>query len=306
MSETVLGVSELVKDYGAYRAVDSISFEIKRGQVLGLLGPNGAGKSTTIQMLVGITKSTAGKIQYFDLNFEHYRRASLQRINFTSAYNTLLGRITVKENMLTFAGLYGVKNRLSKIAGLLEQFEISHLANHRYVDLSSGEKTRVNLAKSLLNDPELILMDEPTASLDPDIADKTLKWIEELRASRNLSILFTSHNMDEVERICDQVIFMDKGKIVSQGSPSDHTSKLNEVEVSLNYKGNQEHLVRILDEHKFVHQLLGRGKVTIKTNKDKTATAIALVAQSGFQITDTEVKKPDLEQVFLEIARSGK
>jgi len=306
MSELVLKVENLVKDYGAYRAVDSISFEIKKAEVLGLLGPNGAGKTTTIQMLTGITNLTSGKISYFGLDFNQHRRSSLQRINFTSAYNTLLGRITVKENLLTFAGLYGVKNRLSKIAELLEKFEISHLADQRYINLSAGERTRVNLAKSLLNDPELILMDEPTASLDPDIADKTLTWIEELRADRDLSILFTSHNMAEVERICDKVIFLEKGKIVSQGAPSDHTNKMNRVEVLLSYKGNREDLQKILESHKIAYDFPTDGTVRLETKKDKTAGVIALVVQAGFEIVDTEVKKPDLEQVFLEIARSNK
>jgi ABC-2 type transport system ATP-binding protein len=304
MSETVLEVKDLIKDYGAYRAVDSISFEIKRGQVMGLLGPNGAGKTTTIQMLTGITNLTSGKISYFGLDFSRQKQAALQRINFTSAYNTLLGRITVKENLLTFAGLYGVKDKMSKIAGLLEKFEISHLADERYINLSAGERTRVNIAKSLLNDPELILMDEPTASLDPDIADKTLTWIEELRTDRNLSILFTSHNMAEVERICDEIIFLDKGKIISRGSPAEHTRKLNTVEVILTYKGSQPELQKILESKKVAFNFSADGVVVIETKKNKTAEIISFVVQAGVSVSDTEVRKPDLEQVFLDIARS--
>ncbi len=221
MSEILLSVKNLVKDYDAFRAVDGISFEIKKGQVLGLLGPNGAGKSTTIQILVGITLPTAGQIHYFGHDFAKHRQACLQRINFASAYNTLQGRISVKENLLIFAKLYRVQSPLTKIAELLEYFEISHLAKHKYWDLSAGERTRANLVKALLNDPELILMDEPTASLDPDIADKTLSLIEELRTRNGMSILFTSHNMSEVSRICDDVIIMHKGQIVSQGRPKD-------------------------------------------------------------------------------------
>lgn len=306
MREVVLKVDGLVKDYGSYRAVDGVSFEIERGQVLGLLGPNGAGKTTTIQILTGITNPTAGKITYFDQDFAQHKQASLQRINFTSAYNTLLGRIPVKENLMTFAGLYSVANRTAKIAELLEKFEVSHLADSLYKNLSAGERTRVNLAKSLLNDPELILMDEPTASLDPDIADKTLTWIEELQADRNLSILYTSHNMAEVERICDEVVFLDKGKVVSRGTPSDHTSKLSEIEVKLYYRGSQEELGKLLDTHKITHSFPTNGLVLIQTKKDKTAADISLIAGAGFKIFDTEVNKPDLEQVFLEIARTKK
>jgi ABC-2 type transport system ATP-binding protein len=306
MSEVVLKVDDLVKDYGVYRAVDGVSFEIKRGKVLGLLGPNGAGKTTTIQILTGITNLSSGKIVYFDQDFSRNKQASLQRINFTSAYNTLLGRIPVIENLMTFAGLYGVVNRKAKIAELLEKFEVSLLAGSLYKNLSAGERTRVNLAKSLLNDPELILMDEPTASLDPDIADKTLTWIEELRADRNLSILYTSHNMAEVERICDEIIFLDKGKVVSRGTPSDHTSKLGEVEIKLHFKGNGDDLAQLLDANKINHSFPAEGLVLIQTKKDKTATDISLLIEAGFKITDTEVNKPDLEQVFLEIARSKK
>lgn len=306
MSEPVLQVSKLVKNYGAYRAVDGISFEIKRGQVLGLLGPNGAGKTTTIQMLIGITSPSAGKISYFGLDFNRHKQESLQRINFTSAYNTLLGRITVKENLLTFSGLYGIPDRMNKIAQLLEQFEISHLAGHRYVDLSAGEKTRVNLAKSLLNDPELILMDEPTASLDPDIADKTLSWIEELQTNRSISILFTSHNMAEVERICDEVIFLDKGRIVSKGSPSDHTGKLSEVEITLSYKGDPQSLAKVLQKHTISFDLQPTNQVIIRTKKNQTADVISLIVQQGYSVIDTEVKKPDLERVFLDITRNEK
>ena len=207
MTATVLNVTKLTKDYDTYRAVDAVSFHIQRGQVMGLLGPNGAGKSTTIQMLLGITLPTSGRIEYFGRDFGRHRQAGLQRVNFASAYNTLQGRLSVKENLLVFAGLYSVPAPMRKIAELLEYFEIATLANTKYRDLSAGERTRVNLAKALLNDPELILMDEPTASLDPDIADKTLTLIEQLRQSQGLSILFTSHNMAEVERICDEVIF---------------------------------------------------------------------------------------------------
>lgn len=304
MSEAILKVDKLVKDYGQYRAVAGISFDIKHGQVLGLLGPNGAGKTTTIQMLLGITKPSSGNIYYFGRNFAKQPQTCLQQINFTSAYNTLQGRISVMENLKTFAGLYQTQNPVQKIESLLDRFSMSRFAKTLYVNLSAGERTRINLIKSLLNDPQLILMDEPTASLDPDIADKTLEWIEELRANNNLSILFTSHNMTEVERICDDVIFLDKGKIVSRGSPSDHTSKISDVQLRLMYKGDQNVLRELMDERKLKYEFIDR-EIVIETKKHKTAAIIVAVAQSGVQIVDTDIKKPDLEQVFLEIARGN-
>lgn len=203
----ILEVRNLVKNYGTYRAVDGISFAVEKGKTIGFLGPNGAGKTTTIQVLCGITLPNGGTISYFGKDFLKNREYCLQRINFGSAFNTLLGRITAYENLLVYAKLYGVTDAKKKIIDLLNYFEIAHVAGELYQNLSAGQKTRVNLVKSLLNDPELLLMDEPTASLDPDIADKTLSLIEQLRKTRGISLLFTSHNMDEVTRLCDEVIF---------------------------------------------------------------------------------------------------
>jgi ABC-2 type transport system ATP-binding protein len=210
---SVLSVSRLTKRFGpptgGFTAVNEISFEMKEGEVLGLLGPNGAGKTTTIQMLLGITTPTEGTITYFGRDFFRNKPDCLQRINYTSAFNTLQGRTTVWENLLVFSNLYQISDPEKKIMELIEYFEMSDLLHKRYWDLSAGQRTRTNFMKALLNDPQIILMDEPTASLDPDIADKTLTLIEQLRKDRKLSILFTSHNMPEVTRICDRVIFLD-------------------------------------------------------------------------------------------------
>ncbi|HEY8999094.1 MAG TPA: ABC transporter ATP-binding protein [Candidatus Saccharimonadales bacterium] len=306
MSEAVLHVTGLTKDYGAYRAVDDVSFEIEKGQVLGLLGPNGAGKSTTIQMLTGITTSTSGTIKYFGKDFSTHRRTCLQRINFASAYNTLQGRISVQENLLVFAKLYGVAKPQRKIAELLEYFEMGRLAKNAYRDLSAGERTRVNLAKSLLNDPDLILMDEPTASLDPDIADKTLSLIESLRKSRNLSILFTSHNMAEVERLCDIVVFLYKGKVLSKDTPANHTKKLSGATVLLEFAGAKQPMERFLREHDATFDFTSPRVVSIQTENDKVAPLIAELTGAGFRLNDVEVSKPTLEDVFLDIARGEK
>ena len=181
MSEPVLEVYDLVKEYGAFRAVDGISFGVPKGKVVGLLGPNGAGKTTTIHILVGVTLPTAGMIKYFGRDFLKHRRYCLERINFTSSFNTLQGRISVWENLRVFAHLYGLRSAEKKIMSLVDYFGVTDLLYQRFWNLSAGQKTRVNLIKSLLNDPVLILMDEPTASLDPDIADKTLSLIEDLR-----------------------------------------------------------------------------------------------------------------------------
>jgi ABC-2 type transport system ATP-binding protein len=225
-SPGVLQVTDLTKRYGTFTAVDQISFTLEKGKIVGLLGPNGAGKTTTIQMLVGITLPDGGSVSYFGLNLHQHREQCLQRINFSSSYNMLQNRITVWENLIVFASLYNVKRPEKKIKEMGEYFGITALMNQRFLTLSAGQKTRVNLVKALLNDPEVILMDEPTASLDPDIADRTLSLIESLRASRELSIVYTSHDMDEVTRICDEVIFLDRGRIVAQDTPDGLTRRI--------------------------------------------------------------------------------
>lgn len=221
MKQPVLSVKGLTKHYGNFIAVNDIDFELKEGEVIGLLGPNGAGKSTTIQMLLGLLTPSAGRIEYFGKDFAASQQEILSKINYLSAYNTLQGKISVMENMKVFALAYGVKNSRSKIEELLEFFGVLKLADERYDDISAGQRTRVNLAKAFLNDPRLVLMDEPTASLDPDIVDKVLSMIEKLKVERKLSILFTSHNMDEVARVCDSVIFLSHGKIVRQAPTKD-------------------------------------------------------------------------------------
>lgn len=230
----ILQVKNLTKKFGKFTAVDNISFDLKEGEILGLLGPNGAGKTTTIQMLLGLITPTLGTINYFGKDFAKNQQECLQLINFTSAFNTLQGRITAWENLLVFALLYQVKNHKEKIYGLTKYFEVYELLNMKFRDLSSGQQTRINIVKSLLNDPKILLMDEPTASLDPDIADKLLTFIENLRKHHNITILYTSHNMKEVTRICDRVIFMDKGRIVAEDTPEGLIKKLD--------KQNLEHV----------------------------------------------------------------
>lgn len=238
MSQPALSVTGLTKRFGSFTAVNDVDFEIKAGEVVGLLGPNGAGKSSTIQMLLGLLTPSAGKIEYFGKDFASHRLEILQRINYLSAYNTLQGKISVQQNMQVFALAYKVKNPKAKINELLDYFGVLHLANQRYDDLSSGQKTRVNLAKAFLNDPELVLMDEPTASLDPDIVDKVLGMIEQFKHERNLTILYTSHNMDEVARVCDSVIFLSHGKIVRQ-APTKDLPNLRDVFLEIAREGEE-------------------------------------------------------------------
>lgn len=303
--ENVLEVKDLTKIYGNYTAVDKLSFNIKRGQILGFLGPNGAGKTTTIQMLLGLSSHEGGSIKYFGKNFSKNRASSLSRINFASAYNTLQGRISVWENLLVFAHLYSVKNPKKKIMELIDYFEIEENLKQRFWDLSAGQKTRVNIIKSLLNDPELLLLDEPTASLDPDIADKVLTFIETLREKSKLSILYTSHNMEEVTRICDEVIILDRGKIVAQDNPLQLTKRIDSAILTLTFDGEKMRIKKYLDEKKQDFSFPKNNRVIITTKENLIPKLIFGISNLDIFITDIEVKKPTLEDVFLTIARGN-
>jgi ABC-2 type transport system ATP-binding protein len=303
MSEIILEVEKLIKNYGHFRAVDGISFTISKGKVVGFLGPNGAGKTTTIHMLLGITLTNGGSIKYFGRDFSQHRLYCLQRINFTSAFNTLLGRITVGENLLVFANLYQVKNAKEKMLKLMEYFEIPDLLPELYQKLSAGQKTRVNLVKSLLNDPELILMDEPTASLDPDIADKTLTLIEDLKRERNLAILYTSHNMHEITRVCDEVIFLDHGKIVAQDTPLNLTKRISSATMRLTFDNDKNILEQYLQEQKQQFSFLNDHTVIVNVQEMLIPKVLFGISGTGVCVTDIEIQKPTLEDVFLQIAR---
>jgi ABC-2 type transport system ATP-binding protein len=303
MADVILQVENIVKNYGSFRAVDGISFSVPRGKVVGLLGPNGAGKTTTIQMLLGVTLKNGGTIKYFGKDFDRHRQYCLQRINFTSAFNTLLGRVSVWQNLIVFAGLYQVKNPKKKIMELAKYLEITDLLHELYQNLSAGQKTRVNFVKSLLNDPELLLMDEPTASLDPDIADKTLFLIEDLKKSRNLAILYTSHDMEEVTRICDEVIFLDRGKIVAQDAPLNLARSISGAQICLTLDESKEVVDEYLKAFKYSYTFVNDDIVIIDVEADIIPKLLMGISKTDVEIKDIEIRKPTLEDVFLQIAR---
>lgn len=217
--DVVLRVKNLTKKFGGFTAVDKISFELKKGEILGLLGPNGAGKTTTIQMLLGTLTPTSGEIVYFGKDFFKYRSEILQEVNYASAYSHLPWRLTVEENLQVYARMYGVKDRRRRIDRLLTEFDVSELGRKTMDGLSAGQKTRVTLCKAFINYPKLILLDEPTASLDPDIAARVRQFLLRQQREYGVSMLFTSHNMAEVTEVCDRVIFLKQGKIIAEDTP---------------------------------------------------------------------------------------
>jgi ABC-2 type transport system ATP-binding protein len=218
-------VTNLTKLYGETLAVDDISFALPRGQVLGLLGGNGAGKTTTISMLLGLLVPSSGTVNVLGHDMAKDRFDALAKMNFSSPYISLPARLSVQENLTVYGHLYGVPQLSRRIAELAEQFNLTALLKRPAGELSAGQKTRVALAKSLINEPDLLLLDEPTASLDPDTGDFVRTTLERYRAEHHAAILIASHNMPEVERLCDNVLMMKAGKIVDSGAPSELISR---------------------------------------------------------------------------------
>ncbi len=215
----VLSVEGLRKVYGATVAVDGVSFAVRPGEVVGLLGPNGAGKTTTINMVLGVLEPTAGKVLVEGIDLARQRSRALERTNFAAVYAPLPGNLTVAQNLRVFGMLYGVARLTQRIEELLEEFDLLPFRDTKCGVLSSGEQTRVALAKAMLNRPHLLLLDEPTASLDPASAQETRARIRRLAAEGSCGVLWTSHNMYEVEEVCDRVLFVSKGRVLLEGDP---------------------------------------------------------------------------------------
>jgi ABC-2 type transport system ATP-binding protein len=214
-------VENLSKQYGAARAVQDVSFAVPPGATIGLLGGNGAGKTTTIAMMLGLLVPTSGRISVLGYNMATHRFAALARMNFSSPYVALPSRLTVRENMKVYGHLYNVIKVDQRIAELARELDLGAILDRPAGQLSAGQKTRVALAKALINRPEVLLLDEPTASLDPDTGDMVRTWLEQYRAESGCTILLASHNMAEVERLCSHVVMLKKGEVVDRGSPDD-------------------------------------------------------------------------------------
>jgi ABC-2 type transport system ATP-binding protein len=217
--EFVLSVQDLCKSYSQLVAVTHVSFRIRRKEIVGLLGPNGAGKTTIINTILGVLAPTSGSIRVGNFDVGRQRSLALARTNFAAVYAPLPGNLTVRQNLRFFGLIYAVRGLNARVASLLERFELQRLSDTKCGVLSSGEQTRVALAKALLNSPDLLLLDEPTASLDPSAAQIIRRHIRELAQHGDCGILWTSHNMYEVEEVCDRVLFLSRGKVLLEGDP---------------------------------------------------------------------------------------
>ena len=241
---TLVSVNNLSKNFSSFEAVKEISFSINESEILGLLGPNGCGKTTTIGMMLGLLKPTSGEVIINGLNVEKNRINLLKKMNFISPYIELPKKLTVKENLMVYGKLYSVNNINNRIDYLTETLRLGEFINKKTGELSSGQKNRVSLAKAVVNDPDILLLDEPTASLDPETGDFVRTFIEKISSEKKMSILLASHNMDEVKRLCKSILMMKDGKIIDRGTPSEIINKhgkknLEEVFLKLNRTKNE-------------------------------------------------------------------
>jgi ABC-2 type transport system ATP-binding protein len=240
--KTVLLVEDLTKVFNGVTAVDRLSFRVERGEIVGILGANGAGKTTTLQMILGLIRPTSGRIEIFGQELERHRIAILNRMNFAAVGVNLPMNLRVGQNLWVFAKLYGVKAARRRVDEVLRLLEIAPLREAVTGRLSSGELSRVNLGKALLNRPELLLLDEPTASLDPDMADKVRKVLRRVQQEDGVTMLYTSHNMRDIEEICDRVLFLHNGRLLAEGTPAQiverfHSRSLEEVFIRIARSG---------------------------------------------------------------------
>ena len=243
MQKSVI-VENLSKNYFKKEAVKEISFTINENEILGLLGPNGCGKTTTIAMMLGLLKPSNGRVVIHGLDIEKNRISLLHKMNFISPYIELPKKLSVKENLIDYGKLYGVKFISERISYLSEKLRLEEFINKKTGELSSGQKNRVSLAKALINEPSILFLDEPTASLDPETGDFVRSFIEKISKEKKMSILLASHNMDEVKRLCKNVLMMNNGVIIDKGAPEDLIKKqgkrnLEEVFLKLN-RNNHE------------------------------------------------------------------
>lgn len=303
----ILQVNNLTKKFGppagGFTAVDNISFDLKEGEILGLLGPNGAGKTTTIDMLLGLTKPTTGEVKMFGLPFEENREKILKQMNFSAAYVNLPWRLKVWENLYTFGRLYEVENYKEKIEILIKEFKLSDLRDKLTDSLSSGQLTRLYLCKAFVNNPRLLLLDEPTAFLDPDISDLVRKYILNKVKTKKTSVLFTSHNMAEVTEICDRVIFLNKGKIVAEDTPTGLTKRIKFCRVRLFFDSNINKVELLLKNYKYTFSFTGK-EILLNIEEEKVGQFLGRLSLAKLKYSQITIEKPTLEDYFLKVIRN--
>lgn len=296
----ILEVNNLTKKFGSFTAVNDISFSLKEGEILGLLGPNGAGKTTTIQMLLGVLTSSNGKIIYFGKDLNDNRSEIMEQINFSSTYTNLPWELTVEENFMFMSYLYSINNRQERIHKIIEIFKLQKIAKKQIYQLSAGQVTRVNLAKSFINFPKILLLDEPTASLDPDVANYIREFLLSERKNFQVSIIITSHNMAEVEEVCDRVIFINHGKIIADDTPENLAKTIEISHVELLVKDGLKRTIEHCQTSNINHRLEGRF-IVIDLKEKEIPGFLRTLMDKGVFYDEISIEKPTLEDYFLQI-----
>jgi len=311
---SVLKVSNLTKTFSSglwpfttpqsHAAVNNISFQLHKGEILGFLGPNGAGKTTTIQMLLGTLTPSSGSITYFGNNFKQHRIETLKKIGYASGYDKLPTRLTVAENLDIVGRMYGITYtaRMQQIEKLLKFFGIWQMRDRQTGTLSAGQSTRVMLAKAFISNPEIVLFDEPTASLDPDVAHEVRKFILAECEQRDVSILITSHNMDEVTQLCDRVLVLKQGIIVANNTPEILAQSTSKVRVHLTISGELESAVAYLRDVKMLYGV-EENHLTIEVDEHAVAQLLTHLSERKIRYSHISIDKPTLEDYFLSIAK---
>lgn len=296
---SILSATHLTKVFASFKAVDDISFELKEGEILGFLGPNGAGKTTTIQMLLGVLTPTSGTVFYFGNSLRTHREEILERVNFSSTYTNLPWDLTVRENLTFISYLYDIVDRKKRIAKIVEIFRLRELLNLQMNKLSAGQLTRVNLAKAFINFPKVLLLDEPTASLDPEVASYIRKFLIEERKRFQVSIIWTSHNMAEIEEVCDRVIFIDKGRVIADDTPENLAKTIEVSHVELLVKDGLKRTIEYCDQHKLIYHLEGR-YIVIDIQEREIPLILRELMDKGVYYDEISIEKPTLEDYFLQ------
>jgi ABC-2 type transport system ATP-binding protein len=304
----VLSVRELKKVYTkktSFIAVDQISFDLGEGEILGFLGPNGSGKTTTIQMLLGTLSSTSGSIFYFGKDFYLHQKEILKSVSFASTYTSLPWTLTLAENLEVFGCFYGLtrKESAKRFDPLLERFGILEKKHQRVSSLSAGQVTRLMLVKAFFIQPKIILLDEPTASLDPDVASDILSFLIEQRNKTGLSILFCSHRMDEVMEVCDRAIFLKAGKIIADDLPKKLARSVSAFRVKLVIPDGLKRACSIAESAKFALTVDHR-TLEILIDEEKIPGFLHDLSQAGITYANIKIEEPSLEEFFLQIAKS--
>lgn len=292
------------KNGQAFTAVKGVSFGLKKGEILGLLGPNGAGKSTTISMLLGTLSPTAGEISYFGKNFFTHRSEILQHVTFASTYIKMPWRLSVIENLRVYGYMFGVTGKEfdKRVEQFLKFFEVWNQRHKTMNQLSAGQVTRVMLAKAFIPHPKIVLLDEPTASLDPDIAHQVRSFVLEQQKEFNTSILYTSHNMDEVSEVCDRVVFLRQGEIVAIDTPDNLAKSVSTSHMRLMVKDGLKRTARFAQEQGFNAKIVDR-EIDIEIDEHRVAEFLVKLAKEDISYDQITISKPSLEDYFLSMSQ---